>query len=309
MRIYIICILCEEICRLRVVSVKQPGAILGAVVVIGVFVNPPGTRRAGVQLRSWLCTVLAGWALLSTCHVHAETPPVMVLGTSRPDGSYAGRMLRRTYQELFRRLGIPLDIKVTPTARLTMELASERLDGDVARPWAFADSQPGLVRVEEPIMTIGFALWSLQPRPLLQRLDQLADSGLSVNFTRGVVECERLLQGLLPPQRMVDVTTTGNALSLLHMGRNDLHCGIDVAVLSDAGSAELAGLPPPIKLFSVGEAIPLYFYLQRKHAALVPQIDAMLKKMKAEGVLEQIRRETLVEYKLAPVLKPVAPGR
>ena len=232
-----------------------------------------------------------------------------MLGTARPDGSYAGRMLRRSYQELFRRLGVPLEIKVMPSARLTVELVSDRLDGDVARPLAFADSQPGLLRVEEPIMTIGFGLWSLQPRPQLQRLDQLADSGLSVNFTRGVVECERLLHSVLPPQRVVDVTTTVNALTLLQKGRNDVHCGIDVAVLSDAGSAELAGLPPPIKLFSVGEAIPLFFYLQRKHAALVPQIDTILKKMKADGVLEQIRRETLVEYKLAPALKPAAPVR
>ncbi|PQA78109.1 ABC transporter substrate-binding protein [Rhodoferax sp. TS-BS-61-7] len=253
--------------------------------------------------------MLAGLLVLPTGPLLAQTPQGMVLGTSRPDGSYAGRMLRRTFQELFRRLGVPLEMKVMPSARLTVELAADRIDGEVARPLAFADSQPGLVRVEEPIMTIGFALWSIQPRPLLLRLDQLADSGLSVNFTRGVVECERLLQGLLPPQRVVDVTTTVNALTLLQMGRNDVHCGIDAAVLSDAGSAELAGLPPPIKLFSVGEAIPLYFYLQRKHAALVPQIDAVLKKMKAEGVLEQIRRETLVEYKLAPVLKPVAPAR
>lgn len=309
MRIYLICILCEEICRLCGASVKRAGAILAAVVVIGVFMSPPDTGGTGGKCRPWLCAVLAGLLVLPTGPLLAQTPQGMVLGTSRPDGSYAGRMLRRTFQELFRRLGVPLEMKVMPSARLTVELAADRIDGEVARPLAFADSQPGLVRVEEPIMTIGFALWSIQPRPLLLRLDQLADSGLSVNFTRGVVECERLLHGLLPPQRVVDVTTTVNALTLLQMGRNDVHCGIDAAVLSDAGSAELAGLPPPIKLFSVGEAIPLYFYLQRKHAALVPQIDAVLKKMRAEGVLEQIRRETLVEYKLAPVLKPVAPAR
>lgn len=259
------------------------------------------------MLRPWLYAAWAGWVWLSACPVHAQTPPVLVLGTSRPDGSYTGRLLRRTYQELFRRVGLVPEFKTLPPARLAVELSAERLDGEVARPQAFAESQPGLLRGDEPIMTIGFALWSLQPRPALQRLDQLADSGLSVNYTRGVVECEHLLQPLLPAQRLVDVTTTVHALTLLQLGRNDVHCGIDAAVLSDAGSAELVGLPPPVKLFSVGEAIPLYLYLQRKQAAWLPLIDAALKRMRSDGTLEQIRRETLVEYKLAPVLKPATP--
>ena len=69
-------------------------------------------------------------------------------------------------------------------------------------------------------------------------------------------------------------------------------------------------MPPLTRLFTLGEPIPLYFFLQRKHAALVPQIDATLKRMKAEGVLEQIRRETLAEYKLFPAqkLQPAPPA-
>ncbi len=158
-------------------------------------------------------------------------------------------------------------------------------------------------------MSIGFALWAVNPKYSLQRLDQLADTGWSANFTRGVVECERLLQSLLPASRIVDVTTTINALNLLHHGRNDLHCGIDLAVWSDAGSPELVGLPPPLKVLNIGEPLPLYFYLQRKHAALVPQIEATLKKMKAEGLLEQYRREALGEFKLLPPAKPAITGR
>lgn len=258
----------------------------------------------------WLGMVLllGACALAGPVRAQPQASAPLVLGTSRPDGSYAGRLLRRTYQELFRRMGSAVELKLIPSARLAVELSSERIDGDVGRPLAFGDSQPGLVRVEEPIMQITFAIWSLQPRPGLQRVEQLAESGLTVNFPRGVVECERMLQPWIPAQRISDVTTTINALNLLQLGRNDLHCGIDMAVLSDASSPELPGLPPLTRLFNLGEPIPLYFYLQRKHAALVPHIDATLKRMKAEGVLEQIRRETLQEYKLFPVQKPPAPS-
>jgi polar amino acid transport system substrate-binding protein len=272
--------------------------------------KPPITRGTWGGAGRWLRAMLAGSVLLSSaCAVHAQAQPMLVLGTSRPDNTYVGRLLRRTYQELFSRVGVPLEIRTTPSARLSMELASDRLDGDVARPLAFAESQPSLVRVDEPILSIGFALWAVHPKYTLQRLDQLAGSGWSVNFTRGVVECERLLQTLLPASRVVDVTTTLNALNLLHHGRNDLHCGIDLAVLSDAGSPEMAGLPPPLKVLNIGDPLPLYFYLQRKHAALVPQLDVTLKKMKAEGLLEQYRREAMQEFKLLPPPKPATTGR
>lgn len=272
--------------------------------------KPPAKWGTWGGAGRWLWATLAGsFLLIAAFAAHADVPSALVLGTPRPDNTYVGRLLRRTYQELFSRLGIPLEIRTTPAARLSLELASDRIDGDMARPLAFAESQPGLVRIDEPILSIGFALWAVNPKYTLQRLDQLADTGWSVNFTRGVVECERLLQGLLPASRVVDVTTTINALNLLHHGRNDLHCGIDVAVWSDAGSPELVGMPPPIKVLGIGDPLPLYFYLQRKHAALLPQIETTLRKMKAEGLLEQYRKEAMVEFKLLPAPKPAAAGR
>ena len=191
--------------------------------------------------------------------VHALPAPVLVFGTPRPDGNYGGVLLR---------------------------------------PWAFADSQPTLIRVDESVMDIVVALWAVNPKIVLSRLDGLAGSGYSVNFTRGVTECEKSLQTLLQSSRITDVTTTVSALDMLHYGRNDLYCRVDLAVLSDAGSRELAGRPPPIKLVNIGKPLSLHLYLQHKHAALVPQLVATLKKMKAEGTMDRLRKATLREYNL-----------
>lgn len=249
--------------------------------------------------RQWLVSGLAiglGWLLVAS--VHAQPTPALVLGTPRPDGNYGGVLLRRIYQDLFHRVGLSIEIRTMPTARLALELSSGHIDGDLGRPWAYIDSQPTLVRVDEPVMDFVFALWAVNPKIGLTRLDDLAGSGYSVNFTRGVTECEKYLQTLLPPNRMADVTTTASALSMLHYGRNDLHCGVDLAVLSDAGSQELAGRPPPIKLVNIGKPLSLHLYLHSKHAALVPQLVATLKKMKAEGAMDRLRKEALREYNL-----------
>lgn len=258
-----------------------------------------GEYKKQKTLRQWLVSGLAiglGWLLLAS--VHAQPAPLLVFGTPRPDGNYSGVLLRRIYQDLFHRVGMPIEIRTMPTARLALELASGHVDGDLGRPWAFADSQPTLIRVDEAVMDIGFALWSVNPKIVLNRLDDLVASGYSVNFIRGVTECEKYLQTQLPSNRIADVTTTASALSMLHYGRNDLHCGADLAVLSDAGSQELAGRPPPIKLVNIGKPLSLHLYLHSKHAALVPQLVATLKKMKAEGAMDRLRKETLREYNL-----------
>lgn len=285
--------------------VPQPGAILPAVVV-NLSAAMSQKNKLPCSVAQWLQHgLLLGIGLVLACSVHAQVPqaqaaPTLVLGTPRPDGNYGGVLLRSIHQEVFRRLGVLIEIQTVPTARLSMELSSGHIDGDLSRPWAFADSQHNLVRVDESILTVAFALWAVNPKIGLQRLDQLPGTDLTVVFTRGVVECEQSLLALLPANRVMNTTTTVNALNMLHYGRNDLYCGLDLAVLSDAGNAEFAGRPAPIKVLNIGEPIPLYLYLQRKHAALAPQIATILRKMKATGVIEQLRKDALRQYKLSP---------
>lgn len=223
----------------------------------------------------------------------AQTPPALVLGTPRPDGNFAGAYLRHIYTELFNRLGIAVEIRTIPTARLTLELANGGVDGDLSRPLSFGDTQPQLVRVEEPVLEIVYALWAVDPHIQLNDLEQLRHSPYTVTFTRGVVQCEDALKAVLPAQRVVDVTTTTNALNMLHYGRNELHCGVDIAVQSEAASPEFAGKAPLHKVLNIAKPDSLYMYLQRKHADLLPQINATLRKMKTDGTLERLRRESL----------------
>lgn len=222
----------------------------------------------------------------------------LVLGTPRPDGNYGGVLMRRIYAELFQRLGIPMEVRTFPTARLTLELASGGIDGDIARPHAFGDAQPQLIRVDESVLEITYSLWASNPNIKLGKLEQLRQTPYTVTFNRGVVYCEETLKPLLPEGRLVDVTTTVNAINMLYYGRNELHCGIDFAVLSDAGSPEFAGKPPVFKVLGISKPDPLYMYLQRRHAPLAPQAAATLRKMKADGTMERLRKETLHQFNL-----------
>lgn len=254
------------------------------------------------RLHAAIGAALAVLCLLLPCTAPwAQTATPLVLGTPRPDGNYAGAYLRRIYTELFNRLGIPIEIRTLPTARLTLELTNGGIDGDLSRPLGFSESQPNLVRADEPVFEIVYALWAVNPSIKLTKLEQLRQLPYTATFTRGVVQCEDALKSVLPEQRVVDVTTTAGALNMLHYGRNELYCGVDIAVLSDAGSPEFADKPPLLKVMNIAKPDPLYMYLQRKHAALIPQINTTLRKMKADGTMERLRRECLREFNLPHV--------
>lgn len=219
------------------------------------------------------------------------------MGTPSAENNFAGAYVRRIHRELFSRLGMRVEFVTVPVARLNVEIANNRVDGDTARALAFGQSQPQLIRVPEPVMEVHFALWATNPRYLLTGPEQLAASGYSVSYARGMLVCEQFLKEYLPAPRIVDVTTLENAMDMLHYERHELHCGVDVSVLAHA-TEYLAHKPPPLKLFNLGKPTPLYAYLQPQHAALAPSMATALRKMRADGTLERIRKDTLRDFRM-----------
>jgi hypothetical protein len=50
------------------------------------------------------------------------------------------------------------------------------------------------------------------------------------------------------------------------------------------------------KLLNLGRPLSLYPYLHMKHSALAPRLAAVLKQMKAEGLVERYRIDTEREF-------------
>jgi polar amino acid transport system substrate-binding protein len=68
--------------------------------------------------------------------------------------------------------------------------------------------------------------------------------------------------------------------SVAIMDRND-----PVARAAMASDPSLVQLKPPL------EEMPLYIYLHKRHAALVPKLNAALKQMRADGTLQKLSGE------------------
>lgn len=252
------------------------------------------------MVRPSLCigVMLGLLALPAGAPALAQAPASVVLGTARPDDNFVGRFLNRIFIEAFRRLDVPLEIRVAPTSRLSVMADTGEIDGELVRARAYGDAYPNLVRVEAPVVDIVFALWAAQPDVRLARLADLPGSRLSVNYARGVLGCENALKPILPPDHLTVANNTEQALAMLQQRRVDLHCNLDFTVLPLAASAAFRDKLKLYKVLELGEPTALYPYLHRRHVALAPRLAATLRQMREAGDIEHLRRLTLKEFDL-----------
>lgn len=242
--------------------------------------------------QSLLITALLALVAVLPCVVRAEPPRPVVMVTDQPETTYEGKWQRLVYQEAFKRLGVPLEVETMPTQRVSAMVDSGAVDGQFMRVLAYADTHPEQVRVDESIYEVGFALWVSNPALSLSRVQDLAATSWIGIYRRGVELCQRSLSSLVPADRLSSVATEHDGLRMLSTGRVDYFCEIDAALQSALRLPEFKGIAVR-QLLAIGDRIALYPYLARKQAELAPRLAAVLKGMKAEGLLDRYRQQAL----------------
>jgi hypothetical protein len=259
----------------------------------------------GLGMAAWPGPVSAAGAAPTTAPTPTPTPTAppapapFLFGTDTEDTSVYGLWMRRIYAEALRRLDRRLAVAVYPTKRLAQMAVEGSIDGEMVRGPAYGAEHPEMIRVDEPIFDVVFGVYALKPAAGMKRVEDLLAAGVSVLYRRGVVACEAALKPLLPADRLNEVTTTAQGLRMLASGRADYFCEIDSSIQNERRSAPRAEGTGVQKLFDVGVPVPLCPYLHRRHAALVPQLAAVLGLMKAEGLLAQYWLEAIRQVEQA----------
>lgn len=242
----------------------------------------------------WLCrlALLASLSLPALPALsQASTAPVkpFVMAVDGEPTTYGSRWVALIYQEAFKRLGMSFQLEHYTLARRAAMVEEGLVDGETSRVFTYGDNRPYLVRVEESLIDLGFSLYTANPSVRLQRLEDLRATNYQVEYRRGILICETAVKGAVPAERISDVPTQQQGLKKLVAGRTDLYCDIDVYVLQELQSPEFKGVTSVRKVISIGKAVPTYPYIHKKHAELAPRLAAVLRQMKAEGLIETYR--------------------
>lgn len=219
-----------------------------------------------------------------------STAPVkrFVMTADGEPSTYGSLWVSLIYTEAFKRLGIPFHLEHYSLARRAALVDEGIADGETSRVYSYGNTRPNLVRVEESLIDLVFAFFTANPAVRLERIDDLRASNYQVEYRRGILLCETTVKGVATPERISDVLTQGQGLKKLIAGRTDLYCDLEAYVLQELQLPEFKGANVR-KVVSIGKAVPTYPYLNKKHAELALRLAAVIKQMKAEGLIEAYR--------------------
>lgn len=250
--------------------------------------SAPGRWRG---LRRWM---FAAAIFIPALPAFSQAPPAppkpIIMAADGEPTTYGSRWVAKIYAEAFKRLGIPFQLEHYTLARRAALVDEGAADGETSRVYTYGDNKPNLVRVEESLIDLGFSFYAANPKVKLARFEDLRATNYLVEFRRGILICENTVKQFVPAERISDVPTQEQGLKKLIAGRTDLYCDIDVYVLQELQSPELKQSGKGVrKLISIGKSVPTYPFLNKRHAELAPRLAAVLKQMKAEGLIEAYR--------------------
>lgn len=232
---------------------------------------------------------LAASLCLAAAPALSQAAKPFIMAADGEPTTYGSRWVSLIYTEAFKRLGVPFQLEHFSLTRRAALVDDGTVDGETSRVYSYGNNRPNLVRVEESLIDLGFSLYTANPALRLARIEDLRASNYKVEYRRGILICQNALTAAVPAERISDVLTQQQGLKKLVAGRTDLYCDIDVYVLQELQTPEFKGVTDVRKVISIGKAVPTYPFLNKKHADFAPRLAAVLKQMKAEGLIETYR--------------------
>jgi polar amino acid transport system substrate-binding protein len=221
----------------------------------------------------WSCLVLALWVAPA-----AGEEPLRIGRNAGPSATLADgteQVLKAAYGYL----GVTTLFEEYPLLRSLILANAGTIDGDTHRIIEVTAQYPNLVRVDVPVNHLEITAYAKAPCPRLKGWEDL--DGKRVGHIRGVLAVERRLgrTTAVPADSMND---------LFRMLEKDM---VDLAVgTGQETDAEMRrrGDKTLCKVNGSLERVPLYHYLNKKHAALAARLTEQLRQMQVRGEIEEI---------------------
>lgn len=214
-----------------------------------------------------------------------------IMATIRPDTQHFGKWQRLVYTDLFKRLGIKVEYKYFPAKRATSAIDAGKVDGEPARPYKYANDHKNLIRIEESIFDVSYTAFTANTSiPQLSGWESLKGKNYKVEHRRGIKICESNLPKVVINKNLSNVTNSSQGLKKLIIKRTDLFIDEETGILTLLQSPEFKN--SNIRIAGIMKTFPVYSYIHKKNAFLVPKMNEIIKIMKTEGIIEQYRTQS-----------------
>ncbi|MEK6662461.1 MAG: transporter substrate-binding domain-containing protein [Pseudomonadota bacterium] len=246
-------------------------------------------RKISLKFALFALTLLASQPLLAEPapreRLVLTTVALPPLGSTKEGPGF----LEQVAREAFRRIGLEIDVDTLPGERSLINTESGLDDGDLMRAPGFEKAYPNLVQVPEKMGDMDFVAYTIRndiKGPITW--SRLAD------FTVGYTSGWKIYDRMVKAREVSKVRAIDDLFPLLDLKRVDLIL-IDrwqglYAARMHGGAVRL--LEPPLT------SSPMFMYLNKKHAAIIPELTRALAAMKADGAYKRIFDATLKPFEI-----------
>jgi len=242
-------------------------------------------------------TLVAAALVVSALPSLAQTrPPTIRIG--RTDySSILVDIEQRILDDAFKRIGGTCDFVRLPLLRL-IEMANDgAVDADIGRIPEVAKRFPNLIMVPTPTCRSEVAVYGAMPDFAARTRSSIA--GMRIGIVRGVFILEKYTQGM----SLVVVQDFVALMNMLMERRIDAAVAIYLDTEIQLRKKAIPGL---VRWPYFWAAEPLHCLVHKRHAELVPKLDAALAQMSKEGLNRRYYLEGLKSIGLEPLLAPEA---
>lgn len=186
--------------------------------------------------------------------------------------------------KIYEKIGIDISIRPLPGRRAQYVASSGELDGEIMRIWTYGEENPNQIRVPTPYYYLETMAFYLADKDI--QIESTADlEKYTIAKVSGVKHTNNITKGL---SRVFDVRSTDSLLDFLLFERVEV--ALTNTIDGDVRRQQLKyrhvdRLTKPLA------TLPLYHYIHKDHADLVPKIDAAIKEMRDSGELVKLIKE------------------
>lgn len=201
---------------------------------------------------------------------------------NEPTNLIAKYILREAYKQL----DIDLQLENLPGLRALKSANDGETDGSLIRIKGIDKEYPNLHIIPLSFVSVDFVVFTKKRPFKISGWESLKK--YTISYLRGTKIIETKTKGM----KSQPVNSLESAFSMLTRGRADIVVETHYMGLITLNKLKLKNikvLEPPL------EIIPLYHYLNKKHQALIPQLNDILKNMKKTGKIDKLTKKALKE--------------
>lgn len=181
--------------------------------------------------------------------------------------------------EAYKRIGIEAQVDHHPWARALELSSSGDTDGELHRVKAISSKFESLIIVNEPVLYIDFVAFAKQDKNIfIKKWEDLKP--YTFTYVRGI----KLIESNTQEMNVEPVRDFKTALKLLELDRVDVVLDTYYNAIKEI---ELGGYTNFQLSSDYLARIPLYHFVHKRNAHLVPKLEEALREMKKEGIIKK----------------------